>query len=222
MHKSASFDAPLILAFLLHGAYHVCDDCFIDVSFSGRPCVCKGSAYVCSVHLKTLLWPSTPCLVWSLIFSLSPPPITLASPLRLFSLSFPGTSHCRSGSSVIFHVAIPHFLQTFKSFRWTLAECLEADWRHGRFGDVSWLRSCTTFAFCWIACCPLINRKQLICIVHTFQRCGSEQSSLSPWTSGSLLRFAAPQAQMKGRGCPCLWGVMCWDKGDLDDEGTES
>lgn len=89
MHKSASFDAPLILAFLLHGAYHVCDDCFIDVSFSGRPCVCKGSVCLFRSSEDSALWPSTPCLVWSLIFSLSPPPITLASPLRLFAVVSP-------------------------------------------------------------------------------------------------------------------------------------
>ena len=34
MHKSASFDDPLILAFLLHGAYHVCDDWFHKCVFS--------------------------------------------------------------------------------------------------------------------------------------------------------------------------------------------
>lgn len=127
--------------------------------FLGRPFVSKGSGYVRSVHLKTLLWLSTPCMAWFLIFPLSPPPVTLASPLPLFSLLFPCAFHCRSRDSLIFHVAIPHFLQTFKSFRQTLAAYLEADRRCGRFGDVSWLRSCTTFAFCWIACCPLINRK---------------------------------------------------------------
>lgn len=176
MHKSASFDAPLILAFLLHGAYHVCDDCFIDVSFSGRPCVYKGND-VClfrssedsAVAVNTLLG-----LVLDL-FALTTSHHSRLPASPLFSLSFPVPLTAGLGPQWSSMWPFLIFLQTFKSFRWTLAECLEADWRMG--GLVMCLGLGLARHFCLLLDRLLSTDKQETVDLywHTFQRCGSEQ-----------------------------------------------